>query len=205
MDPSLKQCNKGSRLPKLRPTKAFAMMGRMKRLFYIRHAQTDFNIEDKFTGHSEALLTKSGQQQAISAGKSAKTTLPTFDVIICSPLQRAYQTAELISEQLGYPIDKIEINPLFIERSLGILEGTKAKDFFSNHEFHELDQVQGVETIEQLQVRARKALHYVKLRNENDILIVGHAAFGSAFIGAVDNLPYALDKEPRNGEIIQLI
>lgn len=180
----------------------------MKKLFYIRHGQADANVANVFGGHSEALLTKVGESQAKQAGKDAKANLPSIDVIICSPLKRAFRTAELIAKEVGYPVNKIERNPLFIERGYGILEGTKAKDFFDTHKPEELDSVQGVEAVEQLQKRAAGAFLYLKSRQEHNILIVSHGAFGNAFISAIKKLPYsygAFSNEPENAKIVELI
>lgn len=180
----------------------------MKKLFYVRHGQADANVTGVFGGHSDAVLTKLGENQAKQVGIDAKVMLPTIDIIICSPLRRAYDTAELIAKELHYPVDKIELNPLFIERDYGVLEGTKAKDFFEVYKPEELDNIQGVEAAERLRQRAIKALAYLKSRKEHNILVVSHGAFGNAFISTVRKRPYSYGSfrnEPKNAEIVELI
>jgi len=71
----------------------------MKRLFYIRHGQTIANINNIFGGHSETSLSELGKNQAKKAGADAKTNLPKVDVIISSPLSRAYDTAKLVANR----------------------------------------------------------------------------------------------------------
>jgi broad specificity phosphatase PhoE len=181
----------------------------MKRLFFVRHGQTHMNVSETFSGQIETLLTKEGQQQATQTGKRVKTTLPPIDVIICSPYKRTRHTAELIAKQLDYPIDKIETNPLFIERNFGILEGESAKDFLATHQYHELEKVAGVETLAQLHERAEQALEYLKSRPEDNILVVSHGSFGRALRRVVNQLPYTHELIKRttieNAEIIELI
>jgi broad specificity phosphatase PhoE len=177
----------------------------VKRLFYIRHGQTNTNVAGIFAGHYEAYLTEEGQRQATETGKHARGKLPHIDVIICSPLKRAHHTAELIAEELRYPLDKIEVNTLFIERSFGALEGTVEQDFFATHAFHELDTVHGSETVTELEQRAKKALEYLKSRKEENILVISHGSFGAAFVGAVRGFTYSHDKEPKNAELVELI
>jgi probable phosphoglycerate mutase len=180
----------------------------MKRLFYIRHGQTIANINNIFGGHSETSLSELGKNQAKKAGVDAKTNLPKIDVIISSPLSRAYDTAKLVAKEIEYPIDRIELNPLFVERSYGELEGTSIKDFFATHNPDEVDSIHGAETVEHLRQRATKALEYLRLRNEDNILVVSHGAFGNAFISEIKMLPYSygsFDDEPKNGEITELI
>jgi 2,3-bisphosphoglycerate-dependent phosphoglycerate mutase len=180
----------------------------MKKLFYVRHGQADANVVKVFGGHSEVLLTSVGKNQAKKAGREARLTLPTIDVIICSPLRRAQDTAAIIAKELGYPLGKIELNDLLIERSYGVLEGTRSHDFFKEHDPDELDNVQGAEAAEHLRQRAVRALKYLKSRKEDNILVVSHGAFGNAFLSAVRKVPYSygsFDKEPKNAEIVELI
>ena len=180
----------------------------MIKLYFVRHGQADANVKNIFGGHSDALLTELGENQAKQAGIYAKMHLPNIDVIICSPLKRAYHTAELIAKELDYPVDEIENNPLFIERSYGILEGTKASDFFDKHNPGELDNIEGVETEKALKQRATEAFAYIKSRQETNILVVSHGAFGNAFISSIKGLPYSYGSfrdEPDNAIIIELI
>lgn len=181
----------------------------MKKLFFVRHGLTHMNVNGLFAGHTETSLTDEGIEQAKNAGKSIKTNLPKIDLIICSPLERTRHTAKYIAEEIGYPVDMIETHDLFIERNFGPLEGTLGDDFFENYEYKDIDSLEGAETIEALDRRAKESLEYVKSIDKDNILVVGHGAFGRAIRRAVANLPHTHEYEVYtpigNTEIIELI
>lgn len=81
-------------------------------------------------------------------------------------------------------------NDLLKERSFGELEGTFAPDFFDKHIYKDIDEVKGAETIEALQNRAEQVMEYVKALNKENILIVGHGAFGRAFMRIAHGQPH---------------
>lgn len=181
----------------------------MKRLFFIRHGQTDMNVSGHLSGHSESLLTDEGKKQATVAAQHARGKLPSINLIISSPLGRAQETAKLIALELGYPVKKIETSNLLIERNFGVLEGVHAPTYFKTHNYQHIDSADEAETIEQLQVRAKMALDYLRSRTVGNILIVSHGAFGRALRREVNHLPYTHEYEEfkpiDNAEIVELI
>lgn len=181
----------------------------MKRLFFVRHGLTEMNVNGIFSGQTETLLTEEGRQQAKQSGEHVKTQLPKIDLIICSPYKRTWETAKIIAKEVGYPAEKIQKNPLFIERSFGSLEGTLGKEFFKTKEYRDIDDIEDAETVEQLQERAQRALEYLETRKEDTILVVGHGAFGRALRRATKNLPHTHEYEQfepiGNAEVLELI
>lgn len=181
----------------------------MKKLFYVRHGETHMNVAGLLSGRTETPLTEKGIKQAKATGKELKQKLPHIDLIVCSPYERTYETARLIAEEIGYPIEKIQKNELFIERTFGVLEGTLGKDFLDKHEYREFDDVEGSETIEELQKRAEKAFKYLETLNEDNILVVGHGAFARAIKRVVQGLPhtheYVTDTSIGNAAIVELV
>lgn len=181
----------------------------MKKLYFVRHGQTDTNIAGLLSGHIEAILTEEGRAQAIAAGKELKEKHQHIDLIICSPLKRAYETACLIANELDYPIKLIEKNPLFIERSFGVLEGASNKEFFKTGNYQDIDSADGAESVAALQARASQALSYVKTLQSENILIVGHGASGRALRRVVNNEPHTNEyigelRIINNSEILEL-
>ncbi|MDD3896502.1 MAG: class I tRNA ligase family protein [Candidatus Peribacteraceae bacterium] len=88
---------------------------------FVRHGETDWNKEKKIQGKQDTLLNKTGREQA---RKLAKTLAKEhFDAIISSDLKRAAETADILSEELGMPVDARwdELR----ERSFGDWEGKK--------------------------------------------------------------------------------
>lgn len=181
----------------------------MKKLFFVRHGLSQMNVDGLMSGQTETPLTEIGINQAKATGKLINDTLPKIDLMICSPFERAKHTAELIAKEIGYPIEKIERHDLFIERNFGPLEGTKGDDFFDKNEYKDIDALEGSETIEDLDKRARKALDYVSSINKDNILVVGHGSFGRAIRRAVANLPHTHEYEVYtpigNAEIVELV
>lgn len=125
----------------------------MKRLFFVRHGLSIMNETGFFSGRTETNLSPTGIVQAVNAGQKMKDF--KIDLIISSPMKRTVHTAELIAEQINYPISKIQINDLFIERDFGPLEGSY---YFPNLKEHP-----GVETEDEIQNRANKAYIYLKV------------------------------------------
>jgi probable phosphoglycerate mutase len=186
----------------------------MKRLFYVRHGETEMNVAGMWSGQIETPLTEKGRQQAKEAGKALKAKLPHVDLIICSPLARAYHTASIIAEEIGYQVKDIQKSPLLLERSFGKLEGTSDVNYYADHGgLESIDQVEGAETVEQMQVRAGEALSMIESLPQDNILVVSHGTFGRAFRRAVDKLPHTHEyiQEHRdeyrlkNAEIVELV
>ena len=153
----------------------------MKKLHYVRHGESEMNVEHKWGGKSDTPLTKEGHVQAKRAAQSAKKSGLAFDIIISSPLSRAHNTAKHIAEATGYPLDKIVTHELFIERDFGVLEGT-VNDFpewITNQRV--IDHFEGVETADQTFERAKKAYEFLNSLPHDRILVVAHGAFGRAF------------------------
>jgi broad specificity phosphatase PhoE len=181
----------------------------MKRLFYVRHGETHMNAAGLLSGQTETPLTDTGTEQAKATGKELKEKALRIDLIVCSPYERAFDTACHIAAAIGYPIENIQKNELFIERTFGVLEGTSGKAFMATHEYRDIDDVEGSETVEALQKRAAQAFEYVAALPQETILVVGHGAFGRAFRRVVRGLPhtheYLAETKIGNAEIVELI
>ena len=72
------------------------------KLYISRHGQTPWNVEDLICGRTDVPLTELGQQQAKLLAESAKDK--GIDVILCSPMLRARQTAQAVSDAIGVPV-----------------------------------------------------------------------------------------------------
>lgn len=64
----------------------------MKQLVLIRHGESQWNLENRFTGWVDVDLTPTGIEQAINAGKSLKANGYDFDIAYTSVLKRAIRT-----------------------------------------------------------------------------------------------------------------
>jgi broad specificity phosphatase PhoE len=89
--------------------------------YYLRHGETDYNVQKILQGHSDIPLNAKGREQAHLAAQILARH--PIDRIITSPLVRAAETAEIINGVLQKPIihdDRLK------ERSFGLLEGMNA-------------------------------------------------------------------------------
>lgn len=75
----------------------------MGHLYFVRHGQTIWNVENKICGATDIALTKTGHEQAIETGKKILEEGIRADEILYSPLIRARDTAIHISEITGIP------------------------------------------------------------------------------------------------------
>jgi broad specificity phosphatase PhoE len=94
-----------------------------KRLFLARHGQTNSNKDKAVLGLLDEGLNETGIQQANEIAEKVKNM--KIDVLISSPLKRAYKTAEIIAKTIDLPIITM---PDFRERAYGIIEGVKKSD-----------------------------------------------------------------------------
>ena len=94
----------------------------MIKLVLVRHGQSMWNLENKFTGWTDVDLSKQGIEEARNAGKLLKEKGYTFDLGYTSVLKRAMNTLDLILEEMGESIE-IRRSYKLNERHYGALQG----------------------------------------------------------------------------------
>lgn len=94
----------------------------MSKLILIRHGQSQYNLENRFTGWVDVPLTEKGISEAGNAGKALKESGLSPSIAFTSSLQRAQKTLDIILEELDLklPITKDEA---LNERHYGDLQG----------------------------------------------------------------------------------
>ncbi len=93
----------------------------MGTIYFVRHGQTIWNVENKICGATDIALTELGHQQAIETGKKILKEGIVSDEILYSPLMRAKDTALHISEMTGIPArEELRLK----EQNFGKYEGT---------------------------------------------------------------------------------
>lgn len=93
----------------------------MKEVYFVRHGQTIWNVENKICGATDIALTQLGHEQAVETGKRIREMSIAADEILYSPLVRAKDTALHISEITGIPARE---EPRLIEQNFGKYEST---------------------------------------------------------------------------------
>lgn len=72
----------------------------MKKLVIIRHGQSQWNLENRFTGWADVPLTERGIEEAKKAGRTLKEKGFHFDIAYTSYLKRAIKTLWLVLEEM---------------------------------------------------------------------------------------------------------
>lgn len=95
----------------------------MSLLCLVRHGQSVWNLENRFTGWVDVDLTPLGEDEARKAGLGLKAEGLSFQRAYVSPLKRARRTAELLLTYLGQKDLPLTESPEVIERFYGGLTG----------------------------------------------------------------------------------
>lgn len=184
----------------------------MSAIYFVRHGQSEMNRAKRWAGRTDTPLTQTGHEQARQTGKQLKQQGLIFDCILTSPLSRAHDTAIHIAEETGYDPSKIIVSDLLTERYFGELEGTsllslsKAGTKYLLGDESALDGIKDIETIDQLQRRAKQAADYLRTLPGDTILVVAHRAYGRALRRAFTNdTSYKRGQDYDNAEIVRLV
>ena len=176
--------------------------------YFVRHGQTDWNLEHRIQGTVDIELNDAGIRQA--ADMRDKLAEHAFAAIFTSPLKRATQTAEIIAEaHVDTPL--IESSAL-AERNFGKFEGehnSPEGDYYGVWDHNRDTDTEGGESLEDLEARVYPFLD--KIREEydgKDILLVAHGGIGLIVRQYYKGKPHSgnlLDLPPvANGEIVIL-
>ena len=106
----------------------------MNKLILLRHGQSQWNLENRFTGWKDVPLTDQGKEEAEKAGQLLNKNNVKIDFVFSSVLQRANKTAEIALKQTGLEHLWIGTNLNMInneslnERDYGDLVGLNKKE-----------------------------------------------------------------------------
>lgn len=95
----------------------------MYKLVLIRHGESAWNKENRFTGWTDVDLTDKGREEARTAGRLMKAEGFTFDVAYCSVLRRALNTLWLALDEMDALWIPVEKSWRLNERHYGALQG----------------------------------------------------------------------------------
>tara|TARA_B100001105_G_scaffold2085_1_gene1465 strand:- start:259 stop:1005 length:747 start_codon:yes stop_codon:yes gene_type:complete len=95
----------------------------MYKLVLLRHGESEWNLENRFTGWTDVDLTKKGEMEARLSGQLLKEGGYEFDVVHTSVLVRAIRTMEICLSEMGVSKIPIHYNWRLNERHYGALQG----------------------------------------------------------------------------------
>ena len=105
----------------------------MYKVVLLRHGQSQWNLENRFTGWHDVDLTDQGQEEARSAGQVLKKNGFVFDKAYSSVLKRAIRTLWLALEELDQVWLPVRRNWRLNERHYGALQGLNKAETAEKH------------------------------------------------------------------------
>lgn len=143
------------------------------KFYYIRHGQTDLNLHRKMQGgQTEKDLNETGIKQAQETKRELSDI--KYDLIICSPMNRAIQTAKIISD--GIDVEFIT-DERIRERKLGVMEGNDITEECEKRiwDYNLNEEIEGGESVKEFESRILDFLNDIKSKySDKTILIVAH-------------------------------
>lgn len=141
------------------------------KLYVTRHGETPWNVVNKICGRTDVPLTEKGLAQARDLAKRAGEL--GIDLIVASPMCRAYTTAQIVAEACGAPVVTDE---RLMEQDYGIYEGRDRSDpgFLANKR-HFAFRYPGGESMMQMARRVYGLLEELKKQYaDKTLLLVCH-------------------------------
>ena len=105
----------------------------MYKLVLIRHGESQWNLENRFTGWHDVNLTDTGIAQAKSGGELMKEAGFEFDLAFTSVLTRAIKTLNIALEEMGQSYVPVQRHWRLNERHYGALTGLDKAETAAKH------------------------------------------------------------------------
>ncbi|MCX7879085.1 MAG: 2,3-bisphosphoglycerate-dependent phosphoglycerate mutase [Ignavibacteria bacterium] len=171
----------------------------MPLLILVRHGESEWNLQNRFTGWIDVDLSQRGVEEAHNAGKILKKQNFRIDAVFTSVLKRAIRTTEIILQELGLDGLHYEMDQALNERHYGQLQGLNKQEIGEKYGFDQLKiwrrsydvAPPGGESLKDTQERV---LPYYKkhieplLREGKNVLISAHGNSLRALVMYLENL-----------------
>lgn len=148
-------------------------------ILLIRHGQTDWNLENRLQGREDIPLNDTGRSQAKLCAQSLSYEI--WGAIYTSPLSRAKETAQIISNSTNHP--PVIAEPLLTEREFGKGSGMIWKDLKARYPRYPQEMPEGMEPFDQLCLRMEQALHTcIQKSAGSNIILISHGGSINALL-----------------------
>ena len=160
-------------------------------LYFARHGQTNWNQIRRWQSRTDVPLNQTGRQQARALSQLIRGREITFKRVVCSPLSRARETAEIFMD--GYD-PAFEIDSRLVELDLGEFEGRLESELEKElgERYYEwksrmyLDPAPSGESILDVAHRVEPVLQALP-DTPGDVLVVGHQVVNMALKAKLSN------------------
>ncbi len=171
----------------------------MSLLILVRHGESEWNLQNRFTGWVDVDLSPRGVEEAHRAGKILKKKNYKIDAVFTSVLKRAIRTTEIILQELGLNGMHYEKNQALNERHYGNLQGMNKQEIGEKYGFDQLKiwrrsydvAPPGGESLKDTQERVLPYYHqFIEplLKQGQNVLISAHGNSLRALVMYLENL-----------------
>jgi broad specificity phosphatase PhoE len=99
-------------------------------IYFIRHGETDWNLEGRLQGQKDIPLNDVGRVQAEEAARKLQALVPHFEDLayVASPMTRTRETMEILRATLGLHPEVYRLDDRLVELTFGVWEGMTWKE-----------------------------------------------------------------------------
>lgn len=180
----------------------------MTEYYFTRHGESEANVTHTFAGWTDVPLSEKGHLDAEEEGRRLADGGVSFDLILSSPLSRAYDTSAIIAKAVKYPIEDIVTLDELKERNAGRYEGMPTSTLDGQPSGGDPIGESGGETVGDFAGRVRSALE--RIRRESigrvSVLVVAHAGWykmASSLLEHTDITTFFMRPTPKNNNVVK--
>ncbi|MFI3237399.1 MAG: histidine phosphatase family protein [Lachnospiraceae bacterium] len=165
------------------------------KVLLVRHGETDWNVASRIQGMTDTDLNEKGIEQARELGRSLITYPGNICRIYTSPLKRARQTADILSEYIGVSCEVLEG---IEEMNFGIFEGISWKEAKVKHEdayakWHRnrrYTKIPEGESYQDVYERVSAAIEKITENETGEVLVITHSGVIKTLLSGIYNTPF---------------
>ncbi|WP_404290427.1 histidine phosphatase family protein [Microvirga sp. RSM25] len=100
------------------------------KIYFIRHGETDWNLEGRLQGQKDIPLNDVGRVQAEEAARKLQALVPHYEDLayVASPMTRTRETMEILRATLGLHPEVYRLDDRLVELTFGVWEGMTWKE-----------------------------------------------------------------------------